>query len=168
MTPKISPLNFILKKKTFKNYYNIVSALSPSIVRSLLLLIGFLLWLPPSQCFFAYLLAFHSPLPVLSTVFSSSQQFSEFPKLPRVQKNRRERRYGAMRSQEVRREALKRQEPQREFNQAVEEGGSHRRRNPISRRREPAKIGESPEGLSKSISRSFFGNIFLRYVFGVL
>ena len=45
--------------------------------------------------------------------------------------------------------------------------GSHRR-NPISRRRrEPAKIGKSPEGLSKSISRSFLG-IFLRYVLGSL
>ena len=54
MTPKIGPLNFLLKKKTSKNYSKIVSALLPPVARSrLLTLIGFPLWLPPSLCFSA-------------------------------------------------------------------------------------------------------------------
>ena len=105
----------------------IPSELLPILAGSLLLLlIKFLLWLPPSQRFSAHLSASQSPIPELSAVFLSP---GNFPELPKARKNCQEHRYGAARSWEVRREALRRLEPQKESNQ--------------QERREPAKIGES-------------------------
>ena len=76
------------EKKTLKNDSKIVSALSPTIVHSLLLpLIGNPMWLPPSQQFFAHLSAFHSPLSVLSALFPRSQRFSEISISPRARMN---------------------------------------------------------------------------------
>ena len=78
MSKKIFP-----PKETLINDFENSSELSPILAGSLLLLlIGFLLWLPPSQRFSAHLSASHSPVPELSAVFPSSQRFSEFTESP--------------------------------------------------------------------------------------
>ena len=80
-----------IPKKDLEIDFDNPSGLLPILAGSLLLLlIGFLLWLPSSQRFSAHLSASQSPIPELSVVFPSSQRFSEFPESPRAQKNRRD------------------------------------------------------------------------------
>ena len=129
-------------------YAKVATVVPPILAGSLLLLlIGFLLWLPPSQRFSSASLGFsHSPISTFSAIFPCSWQFSKLWKSLGARKNHQELGYKCA--------------------EKHWEGGSHKRIQSVEEGGSPLKSARAWKDYQSQ--RSFFGNIFLRYVLGVL